>query len=189
MEVLRSTGVTAREAEAWSDWLRAAEDITRTFEPWWDDPFGYNETASVGILAAAAFRGGLVALPEYVARKGTRGNRRKRYGGRCDLWLASARVSWAFEFKSMILGVPPRLTTLKSRLDRAVECAGQVTGAEADKRVGCLIVSTYNANGEDAQIALGERLASFKAHADFAAVIRPGNDYAEPTFFFMRHFH
>jgi len=56
LKVLRKTGVTQQEATIWSSWLLEGEQIVCSFEPWKDDPFGYNETASVGILAAAALR-------------------------------------------------------------------------------------------------------------------------------------
>jgi hypothetical protein len=188
LEVLRKTGVTQQEATVGSSWLQEGEQIVGDFEPWNDDPFGYNETASVGILVAAAFKAGLLALPEYVASKGVKGNRRKRRRGRCDLWVASTRISWAFEFKQMILAAPPRLNTLEARLARAVDCASHVTAAEADLRVGCLIVSTYPASSGKPREMLRERLDEFKGCADFAAVIEPDHEYAAPTYFFMKHY-
>jgi hypothetical protein len=157
MEVLRRKGVTQNEAALWARWLNEAEEISAQFRTWEDDPFGYNETASVGILAAAAFRAGLVALPEYVARKASKEDRRKRVDGRCDLWLATARSDWAFEFKSMAIGVPPRAATLNARLQEAVDCAKHVTATEAAKRVGCLIVSTYPSRGTKAGSTLRQR--------------------------------
>ena len=188
MKVLRKAGVTQQEANVWSRWLRAGEQIATSFRAWEDDPFGYNETASVGVLAAAAVKAGLLALPEYVAKKGDKLDRRKRVHGRCDLWVASDRLCWAFEFKNMIRGTPPRRKTLEDRLKAAVQCAKEVTAAEANARVGCLVVSTILAETAKKQEALGFVLDRFKAEADFAAVIQPDNDHAADTYFFMKHY-
>jgi hypothetical protein len=187
MEILRRAGASPTEAEHWGRWLQAAEVISAEFDAWEDDPFGYNETASVGILAAAAFRAGLVSLPEYVAEKANKADGRKRVGGRCDLWLAASRSDWAFEFKNMIVGNPPRVATLRARLQKAVVCAKQVTATSAAKRVGCLIVSTFPASSTS-DGNLRNRLLEFAPEADFAAAIHPDGEYAKPVYFFMRHF-
>ncbi len=187
MKVLRKAGVTQQEATVWSRWLAAGEQIATDFRAWEDDPFAYNETASVGVLAAAAVKAGLLALPEYVAKKADKLDRRKRVNGRCDLWIASNRLCWAFEFKNMILGAPPRGQTLEDRLEAAVTCASEVTATEADARVGCLIVSTFWAETAAKQEALRAKLDGFKTNSDFAAVIEPNNDHAAATYFFIRH--
>lgn len=185
--MLRRAGVSQSEVDHWGRWLQAAEEISSKFDAWEDDPFGYNEQASVGILAAAAFRADLVALPEYVARKASKEDRRKRANGRCDLWLAAPRSDWAFEFKNMMIGLAPRAATLRTRLQQAVDCAKQVTATEAAKRVGCLIVSTYPALWTKAGPELHSRLLGFAKEVDFAAFIEPNNRHAQPVFFFMRH--
>jgi hypothetical protein len=81
------------------------------------------------------------------------------------------------------------MKTLEASLGQAVDCARHVTATEADRRVGCLIVSTYPAAPDTQRLALQERLEEFLPGCDFAAVIEPEHEYAAPTYFFMKHHH
>ncbi len=68
-----------------------------------DLPYWYNERANVGMLAAAAWRCGYVALEEYADSK-RKADNEENYQGRVDLWigrpesklgeLIEAKVSW-----------------------------------------------------------------------------------------------
>jgi hypothetical protein len=58
---------------------------------WW-----YNERASIGVLAVAAWRAGEVALEEYSTEKGPA---HSRYSGRCDLYFTVGKLDYAAEAK------------------------------------------------------------------------------------------
>lgn len=133
-----------REYAAWTRWLQTAAALTGRFATELaDDPFAYNETASVSLLASAATMAGYLSLAEFGVTKGHRSDRRISADGRCDLWVATESTSWGFEFKQIR---PERLTglrALQSAMAEAVECAKCLRSDEADKRVAGLIVSLY----------------------------------------------
>lgn len=133
-----------REAILWKRWLELVPRIRKEFHAAIDDdPLFYNETASVGVLAAAASRAGLLALSEYAATKRGAGRGRPHRDGRCDLWIATpdTRRSWSFEFKQCFCSSEPRSTTIAARLDRACADAWDVHPLEADLRFGGLLIS------------------------------------------------
>ena len=133
-----------REVKRWTEWLRRVPAIRRKFCRWADDfdPFHWNEAASVAVLANAAAQAGYLSHTEYVAlkRNPTRGRPFRR--GRCDLWVADVKneLSWAFEVKQHFAAARTRESTLDARLEKALKDAQAVDRAEADRRVGCLIV-------------------------------------------------
>ena len=91
-----------KEHDYWHDWMISAAELANRFhdDADEDDPFGYNETAAVGFLAAAATSAGFLALPEFAIRKMDVEDRRRRKRGRSDLWLqAKLDRCWWFEFK------------------------------------------------------------------------------------------
>lgn len=107
------------------------------------DPLGSNETASVGFLAAAASRSGLLTLTDYVSIKRGWGPLAPHRLGRCDLWLADPKrqISWVFEFKQGLVGRGARPATMSKLLDQACCDAKRVDRLEADHRYGALIVA------------------------------------------------
>ncbi|MGN6094229.1 MAG: hypothetical protein ACTHOL_17910, partial [Luteibacter jiangsuensis] len=76
-----------------------AERFLRDFE---DDPFCYNETASVSLLCSAAAGADMLALAEYCVWKKSSEDGRKSVRGRCDLWIGNEESTWAIEFKQVI---------------------------------------------------------------------------------------
>src|SRR5882762_7405548 len=61
--------------------------------PWW-----YNERSSVGLLSAATWACGGLALEEYITRKANTGIHRR---GRCDLRIELGRMHFACEAKQL----------------------------------------------------------------------------------------
>ena len=61
-----------------------------------DAPYWYNERANVGLIAGAAWRCGWLSLEEFQIGK-RRG--RKKYSGRCDLWLQAGSKEYIIEAK------------------------------------------------------------------------------------------
>ncbi|WP_277981168.1 hypothetical protein [Sphingomonas phyllosphaerae] len=131
------------ENALWGRWIEAAAHLTNR---WWcdleDDPFAYNETASVSHLCSAATASGLLGLAEYASVKKWSGNRRYSAGGRCDLWLSDSSRSWAFEFKQLCCD-RYNLGALAASMDAARACARCVRESEADLRVAGLVASMW----------------------------------------------
>jgi len=69
-----------------------------------DNPWWYNERASLSCLAAAAWRMDGIALEEYYTEKG-RGS--KSWSGRCDLFLAVGSQSFGCEAKQAWCAIGP----------------------------------------------------------------------------------
>jgi hypothetical protein len=106
------------------------------------DPLASNETASVGVLAAAASRSGLLSLTDYVSIKRGWDTRAPFRFGRCDLWIADPRRqrSWAFEFKQGLIGRGTGLARVSKLLDQACFDARRVDRLEADHRFGAVVL-------------------------------------------------
>jgi hypothetical protein len=139
------------EGRAWSKWMLKAAllvDRHQAILPD-DDPFAYNETASAAFLAAAGALAGYGALAEYCTQKlppaADKEKLCKRKGhGRGDLWLHANGRHWAFDFKQrMSVGVSRGNGRLKSSLQAARDCAGQVIEKNDGRPVAALIVSFY----------------------------------------------
>lgn len=163
------------ECKTWSDWLSKAALLLDRHQSVWgdDDPFAYNETASVAFLAAAGALAGHVTLAEYCTEKlsasADTGKVRKRKGhGRGDLWLHTHGRHWAFEFKQrMSVGVSRGNGRLKSLTDAARACAKQVIEENDGVPVAGLIVSLYWIEDDDAALRAAEVIERF-AHENVA---------------------
>jgi hypothetical protein len=143
MEWIRSDE-RRHEAAVWAKWFGRIPRIRNDFfEAIEDDPLLYNETASVGVLACAASRSGLLALAEYSAIKRGTGRGRPHGNGRCDLWVAEpgAEFSWAFEFKQLFCPSNPRTKTIAAALTLACKDVDKIHPLEAKRRFGGLLVS------------------------------------------------
>ncbi|WP_260482921.1 hypothetical protein [Sphingomicrobium flavum] len=135
------------EHRLWEDWLQyAARLFDRHYGRWAnDDPFGYNEAASVSLLAAAASFAGHVVQTEFSTQKkvaghpvvGTRGTDR-RYG-RGDLLIRTEKRSWAFEFKQRFGKFTE--SYLRTDLERASKCADAIFEDEDGVPVAALIMN------------------------------------------------
>ena len=65
---------------------------------WRDCPWWYNERSSVGLLSAATWACGGLALEDYITRKANTGIHRR---GRCDLRIELGRMHFACEAKQL----------------------------------------------------------------------------------------
>ncbi|MFN3558897.1 MAG: hypothetical protein ACK4UQ_06375 [Brevundimonas sp.] len=156
------------EYRTWSKWMRSAAALASRFhdEVDGDDPFAYNETASVSHLTAAATRAGYLALAEFTTTKKAASDRRRHAHGRADFWLGVQGRSWAFEFKQISNG---RATAgnLNKHMQAALSCARCIKEWEADHAVAGLIVPiklTGTTASQKAEVALRE-LATTCDHA------------------------
>jgi hypothetical protein len=133
------------EDRAWSRWLGTAAKMR---QDWCltaprDDPFAYNETASLSFLACAAGRAGMVALAEYCAPK------QRTTRGRCDFWLSDDETEWVIEFKQAILGrtAEPTMGWAERQWDAALGCAAELLPEKGVRTAAGLIISTYYVDG------------------------------------------
>jgi hypothetical protein len=135
----------SQEFRLLSRWFRQVCQIRERFAtcmPGDFDPLGSNETASVGFLAAAASRSGLLTLTDYVSIKRGWEARAPYRLGRCDLWVADPlrQLSLAFEFKQGLIGKGTRIAKISKLLDQACSDARRVDRLEADHRFGAMVI-------------------------------------------------
>lgn len=171
------------EFAQWSRWLSSAGRIvTRFDQELQDDPFAYNETASVSMLAAAAARTGFLGIAEFGVTKRHAGDLRKRADGRCDYWMQGDGRSWGFEFKQ-IIATPVTEANWRKARKAAYDCAVCLRRSEADVRVGALIVSLYWC-GDDQREAQRRTLRGLATETDFAWELSAGSDASDTFLFF-----
>ncbi|MBO9708081.1 MAG: hypothetical protein J7521_07705 [Caulobacter sp.] len=171
------------EYRDWSHWLKSLGDLVLRFDrEVYDDPLGYNETASVSLLASAAAHAGYLGLAEFYTTKGQRHDRRFAAQGRCDFWMASDARSWGFEFKQR---TPKRLTPAipLRAMEEAHDCARSLRRTEANSRVAGLIISLANIDPDDLDDARDD-MRAFAQDRDFAWELR-GEGFSTDTFLFF----
>jgi hypothetical protein len=165
-----------RESHLWRNWLRLVPVIREEFlSVIDDDPLFYNETASVGVLASAASRAGLLALAEYSATKRGTGRGRPHRHGRCDLWVCevSGKTSWSFEMKQLFCASNVRDATIEAALESARRDAKAVHPLEATHRFGGLLLSARA--GGALNVEATERIITFAKRATFAWCFEGGS--------------
>lgn len=179
------------EYNVWSGWMQKAALLVDRHQNLWgdDDPFAYNETASVALLAAAASLAGHVTLAEYCTQKlepkkdKAKARRRKRHG-RGDLWLHTESRHWAFEFKQrMSVGVSRSNGRLLSLTNEARRCAEEVIEKEDGRPVAGLVVSFYWIDDDDVAKHAAVEIEKFaKNNVAFCWCLSPP-DNRRPTYF------
>ena len=157
------------EFEMWSAWLRQAGRLVDRYIGYVDedDPFAYNETASVALLASAASLAGYSALAEYVTKKldvdkadPAKVAKRNR-NGRGDLWLQTDKRNWAFEFKQrMNVGHSRADGRLASGLADAEKCASKTLRNDGNP-VAAFIVSMFFIEDDDVAEKASEEVRNF----------------------------
>ena len=173
-----------KEFAAWGRWLRRADGLAHRFcSEMEDDPFAYNETASVSVLAAAAARAGYLSIAEYGATKGWPDDRRFAVNGRCDLWLAADDEIWAFEFKQ-VHAFRTGIRGLSSALARAEVCARCLRKTEG-RRVAGLIVSLYSLEQKGRASAM-MKLERLKGDVDYMWRIAGAGPSAAGTYMMFK---
>ncbi|HEY0311832.1 MAG TPA: hypothetical protein VGC56_04995 [Allosphingosinicella sp.] len=178
------------EYRVWSEWLEAADRLAKRYcgAIDGDDPFAYNECASVSVLAAAAACAGFVGLAEFSTAKASRENR-GRAPGRSDFWMKAAGREWAFEFKQWLPVTAPK-KRLESRMNAAETCAKHILSGSADAAVAGLIVPLYyivdgvRANREQVIERARKNLGEFAKTCDFAWTVGGGKKGLETWLLF-----
>lgn len=172
------------EIRCWEPWFREVGRMRRAFREAFDfDPM-CNETASMGVMAAAASRARLLAMTDYVCRKRGVADGRKFRNGRADLWVGQPGLrSWAFEAKQFSCAPGTRQTTLEGHLSRACHDAVHVPGSEADLKFG-LLIATAREIGQADRL---ETIARAQAEMCFAACRFDGGEL--PVYAFIRRAH
>ncbi|WP_293864484.1 hypothetical protein [uncultured Alsobacter sp.] len=168
----------------WQPWLEKAARLVGKFDrELYDDPFSYNETASVSLLASAATQAGYLALAEFIVWKGHKADRRMNAAGRCDLWIYAERKTYALEFKQ---SVPLAVTEARwtASMNAARQAAKYLRADEADERVAALVVSLWQLDDDDLDDAR-ETLTALAERCDFAWHIQRKDGEASDTFLYF----
>lgn len=172
--------------KGWRPWLEAAAALVKRYnDELDDDPFAYNETASVSLLASAAAQVGYLGLAEFGVTKGHRTDRRLAVDGRCDFWMAGRTTNWGFEFKQYSPTDRARPSKLLDGMKKAMAAAGCLRHDEADERVGGLIVPLYWIDDEGDLKDACAVLTAFAKHCEFAWRIPAPGDASGDTFLFF----
>ena len=125
------------------EWLLAVERYCRVTEGE-DAPYAYNERANVGLLAAAAWRCGRVALEEFQFEKGAK--YRPKWAGRADLWMASEDTEEFVEAKFCWVSLQKRreiAEVVGPAMQAAVKDAKASTGGNGAKAIGVGFFPVY----------------------------------------------
>jgi hypothetical protein len=174
---------TTREYQAWQSWMDEAAALTARFaEEWEDDPFAYNETASVSALCSAAVGAGYLALAEFMQLKRAKNDRRSYAQGRWDLWLATKNYQWGIEFKQVHTRFTP--ARLEAALTEATNCARLINKNDTNRRVGCLIATLPEKTAKKTRSRLN--LEEFSFNCDYAWRIDLKDDCRE-TYIYFRY--
>lgn len=181
------------EFDVWSKvFAKAAKLVDRHISFWpGDDPFAYNETASVALLAAAGAMAGHMTLAECTTEKfatdeadPSKLTKRRRHG-RADLWLHTARKHWAFEFKQRLsVGVSRSNGRLNSWMMQAEKCAREVIQKSDGSAVAGLIVSLYFIDEDDLAEKASLEIEKFAhSHAAYCWELSP--PHGRSTYFLL----
>jgi hypothetical protein len=149
----------------WQPWVDAAAGLCERWADFEDDPFSYNETASVSLLASAAAKVGYLGLAEYVTSKRSSSDLRRKVNGRSDYWMSAEHRSWLFEFKQTFPRGVPKIRH-REKLRAAVACA-VATSTTEDRKVGGLIINMYWV-GEAREASAIEVLSDVPAEVEYA---------------------
>lgn len=131
-------------------WVKAITRYTSVNE--YDNPWWYNERASLSVLAGAAWTlKNWLALEEFSTRKRYRtlgpgidsGSLRH---GRCDLYVQSPNTSFAIEAKQTVQSIGTRSdgsTYVARAMCKAWEDSGDLSKREADRRFAVTFIVPY----------------------------------------------
>jgi hypothetical protein len=131
------------------EWPLVIDRFARVTEG--DAPYWYTERTNCGVIAAAAWRAGMVALEEYQVKKTAASETaapkmsHATRNGRCDLWIGSDTASLAIEAKhkwrdlSSVKLIPLSLDVLKL----AVSNAKETKGDSKDPTAGIAFIPLY----------------------------------------------
>jgi len=164
----RQRRAASTEGKKWQPWLEAVESIRRQFFEACDgfDPLYYGEVASVGLLANAAGKCGLLALPEFSESQIKRKDGVRL--GRHDLWLVSpgSKISWLFEFK-VCWCEPGTKKRIWQSYNQAIKCAFERPCEPDERRVAATIYVPYCQSYDETRFSkFLQRMETVRDHAD-----------------------
>lgn len=132
------------------EWTAVVEDFCRS-DNHQDNPWWYNERASLSTLAGAAWR-----LPKWNALEEFSTTKRGKVPeksiedgavvrGRCDLYVSHPTTSFAIEAKQawQPIGRKAKKDHVLPALRRAMKDAGHLTANQADHRLGVVFAAPY----------------------------------------------
>ena len=122
------------------EWIHLNRRYGKTM--WWEDcAWWANERASTGILAAAVWTCGGVALEEYTTKKVKKKEQRT---GRCDLFVKVGKNKFACEIKQIFPrlkdGQPDDISDVEAKFESACEDARNLSPQEG-RRLGICFVT------------------------------------------------
>lgn len=171
------------EVRVWQQWFDETARLIERFDAEDDDdPFAYNETASVSLLCSAAARIGCLALAEFAAQKRGAKDGRTRSNGRADFWMRDRARDWSFEFKQITYG-SITLGRLRTKMAEADACAGKLMRYGPEHLISGLIVPLYY-HETDKRGKAREKLEAFKDECAFAWHLAAPDDGPETFLFF-----
>lgn len=190
----KKVGVSLRGLSPLLDeWILVVKDYCRA-SGWEDNPWWYNERATLGTLAGAAWRlENWGALEEYATDKRGKipsdGSERLASRGRCDLYVYNSSSSYAIEAKQAWQGVSNEhdCVRYKKSLAAANMDARSLGRDEADSRVAVVFTVPYMSinsvmrEGVVSSELVEERLFNFidlvlGGDCDAVAWVFPGDD-------------
>lgn len=164
------------------EWILSIERFSRISHG--DVPYWYNERANIGVLAAAAWRCGRIALEEFQYEKidvSSNGEAdettQKKWNGRCDLWISNDRSEEIVEAKFKWLNMrSEKMNKFSiSCLDAAVSDAANTKGNDEIKAIGVAFLPVYAKADEVGDIEALEKviaktvISACKSQADLVA--------------------
>lgn len=156
--------LSTKEGKAWEKWMAGVDSIHRRYAKAHDgddNPFAYNEAASVSILTAGAAMAGFVALADYCVGKKS-SDTGKDKNGRCDLYLMANEHTWSFEFKQLSpYSAPTKKGRLESSLKSALKDVGELTGEDHECAFAGLIIPLGKLEDSAALARARENIVNF----------------------------
>ncbi len=152
--------------------IESAKLRRRFFLEMEDDPFHYNETATVSFLTGSAYAAGGVALAEYYAVKRRKDRLIENSRGRDDLYVAFGELDWICEFKQIWTPTP---SVLKNTFVDAQRCARQTKTDDKSPGTAVIVARIWEKHSEKLKIKYRENIDNF---------IYFNRNYIESSFYF-----
>ena len=154
METIANFKINSKYMHHWNalieEWILSIDRFSRITDG--DVPYWYNERANIGLLSAAAWRCGRIALEEFQYEKidvtsaeETDVILQKKWNGRCDLWICSDVSEEIIEAKFKWLNMRSKKIAdfATSCLESAVNDAKCTKGNDEIEAIGVVFMPVY----------------------------------------------
>jgi hypothetical protein len=111
-----------------------------------DAPYFYNERANISLLAAGAWKSGMIALEEYPTKKRFKETAKQNSKGhRCDLFIWDDDRGFQIEAKQSWLPALLNENKLRNRVEKALSqaCAAAEANTDSSSRLGCVFFAVW----------------------------------------------